>query len=240
LPKVKKLIAVICALGAVAIAATAESTPQVGGTPSAKSVTKALEQQIEGAVTLEISLEGQTTTYSRDEFGAYSVLLRTPNPEAPHPIIEFRVLNGEMYARGISGKLKQTEWLEMTELLRAWPALPDVVPPSSGEYNYMAWMSDDVVGHFYDLSNVVRGFTGVTALECFRTGGVTLGSSNRVWKVDCKTGSPAFEVTVDENSRVIAAANDAIEVGVSYTSATVVVPAKSSVLSVSAAQERLA
>lgn len=235
----KKLIAVICVLGAVAVTATAESTPETSGAPSPKSVTEALEQRVEGAVTLEISLDGQTTTYSRDESGAYSVLLRTPNPEAPHPILEFRLLNGEMYARGISGKLKQTEWLEMTALLRAWPALPDVVPPSSGEYNYMAWMTDDVVGHFYDLSDVVRGFTGITARECFRTGGVTPGSSNRAWKVDCKTGSPAFEVTVDENSRVIAAANDAIKVGVSYTAATVVAPTKASVLSASAAQERL-
>jgi hypothetical protein len=236
---VKKLIAIMCVVGAGMIAATAGGTPQTSQGQSSEAVTEVLKQRIEGAVTLDISVNGQTTQYSRDEAGSYGVLLNTPDPQAPHPVLEFRLLNKKMYARGVSEKLKQGEWLDMTALLEAWPTLPDVMPPSVGEYNYMAWLTQDVAGHFEGLSDVVYGFAGVTPAECFSKGGVSKGATNKEWRVDCKIGTPPFDVMVDENSRVMSATNKDVKVLVSYTAEPVVPPAKSEVLTTGAAKKKL-
>ena len=221
------------------VAATAGGAPQTSQGQSSEAVTEILKQRIEGAVTLEVSVNGQMTQYSRDEAGSYGVLLNTPDPQAPHPVLEFRLLNKKMYARGVSGKLKQDEWLEMAALLEAWPTLPDVMPPSAGEYDYMAWLTQDVAGHFEDLSDVVYGFAGVTPTECFSKGVVSKGATNKEWSVDCKIGTPPFDIMLDENSRVMSATNNDVKVLVRYTAEPVVPPAKSEVLTTHAAKKKL-
>jgi hypothetical protein len=223
----------------MAVAATAESTPQTNGASSSDSVTEVLKQRVTGPVTLEVRINGQTTQYSRDEAGSYGVLLNTPDPQAPHPVLEFRLMNGTMYARGVSEKFEQNDWLNMTSLLSALPALPDVMPPSNGEYNYMAWLTQDVAGHFDGLSDVIHGFAGVTAEECFTKGGISKGASSTEWHVDCKNGAPTFDVTVDASSRVVSASNSTVQVSLRYTANTLTAPAKSDVVTTSAAKKKL-
>jgi hypothetical protein len=239
LDRVKKLVVILCVLGAVTIAATTDGTSQANREPNAESIATALTQRIAGPLELTVGLNGQTTKYTRDANGSYSVLLNTPDAQAPHPVLEFRLLGGAMYARGLSEKLEQGEWLNMTKLTREFPELPNVLPPQNGEYNYVAWMTQDVEGHFQELSDVVRGFVGVTPSECFAAGDVSRGASSTEWSVDCKTGAPSFAINVDSSSRIVRASNEAIQVQIGYTVKPVVAPATSAVLTVEDAKKKL-